>query len=333
MHPIMKSMRSSLAKGDAEEVVDCGIAQKGDEAFAGRAQMSRDKRSSHVEPPKAKDLFRDAEPKMAEERDLKYHAGNAIQLDRNKCLTPTDFSPDFPGSNAAMRHVEAAEMQRDALHTRSLEKWAHDSFMAHARVLLCKHSTRLGMLYISDFLQMYVSSPPRHELAMQMVAIQQHVDSPPLRRILKDITKQSSSGSLSNKWFLDLVEVLQMVLEEESSISTQLSAIGVVCNRMSLHFAKRACGGHYPTADKLAKTSVYFRRIIMALLVLADKLGCYERNSVSRRPKRKVDKDIEVGDETYMFSLKSALEEPESDEDDDDDEESSEEEVSDIVAD
>lgn len=326
----MKSMRSSLAKGDADDVVDCGIAQKGDDAFSTRAQMSRDKRNSQVEAPKAKDLFRDTETRMAEERDLKYHAGNSIELDRNKCLSPSDFSPDFPGSNAALRHAEAAELQRDAVHTRSLEKWAHDSFMAHARVLLCKHSTRLGMLYISDFLQMYVSSPPRHELAMQMVAIQQHVESPPLRRILKDLTKQNSNGSLSNKWFLDLVEVLQMVLEEESSVSTQLSAIGVICNRMSLHFAKRASGGHYPTADKLAKTSVYFRRIIMALLTLADKLGCYERNSVSRRPKRKADKDIEDGDETYMFSLKSALEEPESDEEDD---ESSEEEVSDFVVD
>lgn len=326
----MKSMRSSFAKGDAEDVVDCGIAQKGDDAFETRAQMSRDKRNSHVEAPKAKDIFRDSEPAMAEERDLKYHAGNAIELDRNKCLRPADFSPDFPGSNAALRHAEAAELQRDAVHTRSLEKWAHDSFMAHARVLLCKQSTRLGMLYISDFLQMYVTSPPRHELAMQMVAIQQHVDSPPLRRILKEITKQNANGGLSNKWFIDLVEVMQMVLEEESSISTQLSALGVVCNRMSLHFAKRACGGHYPTADKLAKTSVYFRRVIMSLLSLADKLGCYERNSVSRRPKRKADKDVEVGDETYMFSLKSALEEPESDEEDD---ESSEEEVSDFVVD
>lgn len=327
----MKSMRSSFAKGDADEVVDCGIAQKGDDAFATRTQMRRDKRNSNVEPPKAKDLFRDAEPRMAEERDLKYNAGNAIELDRNKCLTPNDFAPDFPGSNAALRHAEAAELQRDAVHTRSLEKWAHDSFMAHARVLLCKQSTRLGMLYISDFLQMYVNSPPRHELAMQMVAIQQHVDSPPLRRILNDLTKQNQNGSLSNQWFIDLVEVLQMILEEESSISTQLSAIGVVCNRMSLHFAKKASGGHYPTADKLAKTSVYFRRIIMSMLTLADKLGCYERNSVSRRPKRKTDKDIEDGDETYMFSLKSALEEPESDEEDDD--ETSEEEISDFVAD
>lgn len=252
---------------------------------------------------------------MDEERDLAYHAGNAVKLDRERCFTPRDFEPDLPASNAALRHTMVADLQRDATHTRSLEKWAHDSFMAECRVLLTKHSTRLGMLYLSDFLHMFVGAPPRHELAMQMVALQQHADSAPLRRILRDVTKREGE-QLVNQWFLDLVEVIQMVMDEESRISTQLSAIGVVCNRMSLHFAKKACGGHYPTADKLAKTSMYFRRIILATLTLADKIGCYERNTVQRRGKRKADSRVEESDETYMFSLKHALEERESDEED-----------------
>lgn len=316
MHPIMKSMRSSIEKGEPDVTLDCGIAQKGDDAFEARAQMARDK-SNATSLPQPKDLFRDPEPKMSEERDLMYNAGNVLALDTNRRLRPEDFVPDMPGSNAALRHMQAAELHRDAKHTRSLEQWAHDSFMAHSRLLLAKHSTKLGMLYLSDFLHMYVTSPPRHELAMQMVAIQQHTDSAPLRRILKNITSKNQSGELANQWFIDLLEVMQLIVEEESSLSTQLAAMGVVCNRMALHFAKRACGGRYPTADKLAKTSVYFRRIMMALLVLSDKLGCYERNTVPRKSRRRADRYVEEDDASYMFSLKSALEDPESDENDD----------------
>lgn len=318
MHPIMKNLRNALDGSDSP-AADRGIAQRGDANFDTRAQIAKDKSENFGLPP-ATDLFREGEVKMEDERDLMFKAGESMKVSE-KVLEPDDFRPDFPGSNAALRHTQAAELKRNASHTRSLEQWAHDTFMADARALLVKHSTRLGLLYLNDFLEMYTHSKPMHELAVQLVALSQHTTNRPLQRLLKDIASRNDYGELSAQWYLDLLDVMQMIVEEEKDLRTQLSAIGVTCNRMALHFAKKACGGKYPSADKLAKTSMYFRRILIATLELCERIGCYERNSVPRRPRRAADTKMEDSDETYMFSLRRALEEHSNEEEDDDFEE------------
>lgn len=318
----MRNIRSSVATGDTDgpsQTIDSGIATKADEAFQLRKQQREERLNTSLPP--ATDIFRDDNPKMAEERDLLFNSGKVMKVDSKRVLEPKDFVPDMVGSNAAQRHMQAAEIKRNASHTMDLEMWSHDTFINTCRQLLVKPSTKLGLLYLSDFIHNYLDHPPKHELAVQMVAIQQHVQSGSLRRLLVRIADKNSNGDLVNGWLVDLIDVLEMIVEEEHSLKGQLSAIGVTCNKLSLHFAKKACGGHYPTADKLAKTGMYFKRIIVQVLVLADSLGCYERNTVARLPVKKSKREIETGDDTYMFSLKSALEGPDSDEEDISDEE------------
>ncbi|AGS11268.1 52K protein [Duck adenovirus 1] len=317
MHPIMKTVRTAVANEEQDGTqcpIDCGIANKGDGAFSMRKQQRDDRVPVSAAPPV--DVFRSPSPKMSEERDLMYHSGNAIDIDTNRKLEVKDFSPDIPGSSAANRHIQAAELYRNAKYTKDVETWAHDTFIATCRQLLRRPAVPLGLLYLTDFLHNYVQHPPRHELAIQFVAIQQHVENSVLRRLLSRISEKNDKGQLTQQWFMDLVQVLEMIVEEETSVSTQLSAICVACNRLALHFAKKASGGHYPTADKLAKTNVYFRRIITAVLALADSLGCYERNTVPRQPLKRSKRMVESGDDTYMFSLRNALEGPETDDED-----------------
>ncbi|UJZ92506.1 52K protein [Barthadenovirus sternae] len=319
MHPIMKNIRSTVSncEGDgSQRIIDCGIANKGDEIFELRQQQRDDKNTTNSTLPEAVDIFRDPEPKMSEERDLVFKSGLSLDVDKGRKLEPNDFKPDVIGSNSALRHMQAAEMHRNSSHTADLEIYAHDMFMITVRQLLKHPSTKLGLLYLCDFLDNYVNSKPTHELAVQMVTLQHHIDSPVLRRIFSKINCRDDKGNLTQQWILNLINVIQMIVEEEMSVSSQLCGIGVACNKLALHFAKKASGGHYPTADKLAKTSTYFRRIIVAILNLAKSIGCYERNTTPRLPLKKSHREVETGDDAYMFSLTTALEGPESDEED-----------------
>ncbi|QEJ80728.1 52K protein [Psittacine adenovirus 3] len=317
MHPIMRNMRAGHEYADGEEMPapsNCGIAVRSDEELQARKEQRADHAGASAGPKRPKDVFRDAEPRMAEERDLAYKAGKAVTVDMSKVLCPEDFSPDMPGSSPAERHIQAAELKRNATHTDNLEEWAHDTFMMTCRQLLRQHSTRLGVIYLSDFLHSYVDSPPKHELAVQMAAIQQHTQNAVLRRALQRAGEKNEKGESTQKWFLDLIRVIEMIVEEERHVGAQLAALNVTCNRLALHFAKKAAGGHYPSADKLAKTSIYFRRVICGVLALAQAIGCYERNTTPRLPLPKCKREVEDSDESYMFSLRTALEGPETEE-------------------
>lgn len=319
MHPIMKNIRSTVSncEGDgSQRIIDCGIANKGDELFEIRQQQRDDKNATNSNIPDAIDVFRDPEPKMSEERDLLFKSGLSLDVNKQRVLEPDDFKPDILGSNVAMRHMQAAEMQRNSSHTADLEIYAHDMFMRTVRQLLRHPSTKLGLLYLCDFLDNYINTTPSHELAVQMVTLQHHINSNVLKRIFSKINIKDEKGNFTQKWLINLINVLQMIVEEEMSISSQLSGIGVACNKLALHFAKKASGGHYPSADKLAKTSTYFRRIIASVLDLAKSIGCYERNTTPRLPIKKSSREVESGDDAYMFSLTNALEGPESDEED-----------------
>lgn len=313
----MKNMRAGHEYDERDDISapsNCGLALRSDEELQARKEQRCDHAGASAGLRKATDLFRDGEARMAEERDLAYKAGKALKVDMNKVLHPADFSPDMPASSPADRHMQAADLKRNATHTDNLEEWAHDTFMVTCRQLLRQHSTKLGVIYLSDFLHSYVDSPPKHELAVQMAAIQQHTQNPVLRRALQRAGEKNEKGEPTQQWLLDLVRVIEMIVEEERNLSSQLAALNVTCNRLALHFAKKAAGGHYPSADKLAKTSMYFRRVICGLLALAQAIGCYERNTTPRLPLPKSKREVEDSDESYMFSLRTALEGPDSEE-------------------
>ncbi|AAK13168.1 52K protein [Bovine atadenovirus D] len=326
MHPILQNFRSSLedsshaisSSGTSELIDDknknfnVGIASKHDEETTLRETQRNDKI------PKSKihkiDVFRDEEPKMAEERDLIYNASNHISLNLDKKLEPEMFKPDFPGTNAAQRHIEAAEVHRNGNHTRDLEQWCHDTFVSHAKQLLLRPNLSLGMTYLDDFLQTYLEHSNSSELTFQLITLLSHTTEPTLRRLLSSVSQKDSKGNFKQQWLIDLVTCLYLIIRDEQNINERLSALLTTSNHLALYFAKKASGGFYPTADKLAKTHIYFKRIILAVLALADNIGSYNRNPHCRRPLKKSKLEVEPSDDSYMFSLKGALETPESDE-------------------
>lgn len=268
-----------------------------------------------TEPVRPVDVFRDGGVKPDERRDLEYKSGNMMTLDTERVLTPRDFEPDVTGSNSAMRRMEAAEIKRNAVNTKDLEAWAHDYFMDTCFQLISRVSVELGIVYLSDFVRNYVDRPPSHALATQMVLLQQHADSC-LRKILGSLGSDPTSGKTTGAWYVDLVGVIELIIEEERTPASRVSALGVAVNRLALHFAKKACGGTYPTADKLAKTGVYFRRVIAETLVLADRISCYDKYYSNVKPVSKVRAVQEQDEASYLFSLRSALDSTDSDTED-----------------
>lgn len=321
MHPAIKAV-SSFSSGDTAGVGNdsaYGVASdRSSESFKARKQA----RLESVLPtaPEPKNVFSTgAGDRMDEARDLEYKSGLAMTVDGDRVLVPTDFKPDIKGSNPAMRRMEACELKRNASHTHDVETWAHDQFMESCKQLLARPSVELGIVYFGDFIRNYVDRPPNHQLAVQMVLLQQHAD-PCLKRILTSIKSPDQEGRQNvSDWFVDLVGVLELVVEEERTAESRASAAGVIVNKLSLHFAKKACGGSYPTADKLSKTNIYFKRVVVSCLRLADRIGCYDRD-ITARPKQiaRSRKVLEPTDAEYLFNLESALEGAESDEDSED---------------
>ena len=326
MHPILQNFRSSLEdspnvisssgttelKDDKDKILNVGIASKHDEEAILRESQRLDKISKSKIP--KTDVFRDEEPKMAEERDLIYNASKYINLDLEKKLEPEMFKPDFPGTNAAQRHIEATEVYRNGNYTRDLEQWSHDTFVSHAKQLLLRPNISLGITYLDDFLQTYLDHSNSSELTFQLITLLSHTSEPCLRRLLSSISQKDSKGNFKQQWLIDLVTCLYLIIRDEQNLSERLSALLTTSNHLALYFSKKASGGFYPTADKLAKTHIYFKRIILAILALADNIGSYTRNPQCRRPIKRSKLEVEPSDDSYMFSLKGALETPESDE-------------------
>lgn len=318
MHPILQNLRSSVeSPGDIknDHIHSVGIASRNDdEANLRRAQRDDNLPSAQVP---VVDIFRDPGPKMAEERDLTFKASKSIHLDTDKKLKTEMFEPDLPGTSEAQRHIEASEILRNGQYTRSLEQWSHDNFIKNAKYLLLRSGISLGVTYLDDFLQTYIDNPLSTELVAQLVNLQLHCDEPVLKRVLGDISKRDSHGKFLNQWLVDLISCIYMIIRDEQTISQRLSAILTCSNHLALYFAKKASGGFYPTADKLAKTHTYFRRIILAILRLAENVGSYKRNCVPPQPFKKSKVEVEPSDESYMFSLRGALEQPDSEEEED----------------
>lgn len=301
-------------RNSPDNLVACGIASVGDSHDLLRHKQRQDRLPAASVP--VVDLFRDkSRSYMEDERHLHYHAGNEIELDKNRLLDVDDFRPDYDGTNAAQRHMQAAEIKRNSNHTRDLEEWAFDAFVDHARQLVMRHQTGLGILYLHDFISTFLDHPPSHELLMQLFTLQNHTRDPTLKRCLSKISERTSNGELVYQWLVDLIAVIHMIFRDEQSVRERLTALLTTVNHISLHFAKKAVGGRYPSSDKLAKTHTYFKRIVLALLSLADSIGCYSRNSTPPRYQKRMHIMPETSDESYMFSLKGALESPDTDED------------------
>lgn len=319
MHPILKHIRSSPDQGQngggsedgATAEVHCGIASTG-----GREEHQRSKQREDRQPKPGvptTDIFRDERNVYGDgERDLQFKSSRCIDLDPSP-IQLDDFAPDVAGSRAS-RQMEAAKLVRNGNHTRDVERWQHDSFVSHVSQLLKRPFTGLGVLYLSDFLSTYVELPPNHAMTMQLVTIINHTGEPTLRRLLHSIGEKDQDGHLKNDWLVQLVHIVEMIFKDERADEKRLTAILTVANELALNFAKKASGGQYPTTDRLSKTLTYFRRIILATLSLAESLGCYTNNCCARKPEKRCKTTREPGDESYMFSLKGALEAPDSDE-------------------
>lgn len=333
MHPILKNIRSTvehassalteppkqdtgylnLAGSSPDNLVACGIASAGDSHDLMRYKQREDRLPSASVP--VVDLFRDKTHQYKEdERHLQYHAGASMELDKSRLLDVDDFRPDFQGTNVAQRHMQAAEVKRNSNHTRDLEEWAFDAFVDHARQLVLRPQTALGVLYLHDFISTFLEHPPTHELVMQLLTLQNHTSDPTLKRNLSKIIDRSANGDLVYQWLIDLIAVIHMIFRDEQTVRERLTALLTTVNHISLHFAKKASGGRYPSSDKLAKTHTYFKRIVLAILSLADSIGCYGRNPGSLKHPKRAHIMPETSDESYMFSLKGALESPDTDE-------------------
>lgn len=326
MHPILKHIRSSPdprqqsgggvsggedSGGACAAEVHCGIASTGGREDQQRAKQREDRQPKPGVP--ATDLFRDDKNVYGDgERDLQYRASRCVELDRAP-VRVEDFAPDVAGSRAS-RQMEAAKLVRNGNHTRDVERWQHDSFVSHVNQLLLRPFTSLGVLYLSDFLNTYVDLPPNHSLSMQLVAIINHTNEPTLRRLLQNIGERDAEGRLKNDWLVQLLNIVEMIFKDERANEKRMTALLTVANELALNFAKKAGGGQFPTTDRLSKTLTYFRRIILSVLALADSLGCYTNNCCARKPEKRCKTTAEQGDESYMFSLKGALEAPDSDE-------------------
>lgn len=330
MHPILKNIRTRLCTGEGgvgetgdhlvfpDGASGAGIATAPHHDHETRAQVLDDKLPpARVE---REDVFRSPARRRAEERDLRYHSGKAVRMAGVQKIGPEDFAPDAPGSSRAARLIEAAELRRNAQHTDSLERWAYDAFVNSCRVFLLRGHTGLGMMYLHDFIQTFLAAPPSHALTAQWLTLQHHIESAPLRRAFSLLNEKAADGRPTQQWLVDLVAVLNLILREGGmTLQERLAAISTTCNQLSLHFAKRACQGGYPTADKLSKTNTYFRRTITSILALCEALGRYQTTPVTPRPRKRARQELEDSDASYLFSLERALEEPESDEEDDED--------------
>lgn len=328
MHPILKNIRSLPDnQGSPTEpgmtaaatgTTSCGIASRGDQECLLREAQREDRIPKPAVP--AVDLFRDSNAFMTGERDLMYQSSNQISLDPS-IVEPEDFVPDEMGSRA-QRHMEACKLRANGQHTRDIEKWQHDTFQSRVKQMLYRHHTPLGALYLSDFLNTFVDNPPSHGLTMQLITLVNHVNDPTLKRFLKDIASRDSEGKLKYKWLLNLVNIIDMIFRDEATARERLTALLTVANQFALCFSKKANGGMFPSTDQLSKTHTFFRRIILGLLSLAESIGCYSTNHLASRPQKRAKVEVEPSDDSYMFSLKGALEAPESDEEDEDSEES-----------
>ncbi|AAA84973.1 52K [Ovine adenovirus 7] len=329
MHPILQNLRSSLEtpdlssnspgtsnKNEKDEFEPAvGISSKPSDEF----NMRRSQRDDNL--PKSQipvvDILHDKNPKMAEERDLMYKSSACIKLDDSKQLKTDMFRPDFAGTSPAQRHIEAAELKRNGSYTRSLEQWTHDSFISHVKQLLSRPFISLGITYLDDFLQTYLDHTESSSLNFQLFTLINHCSENTLKRILKHISKKNEKNQYVNQWLIDLITCIYLIIRDEQNVTEQVNALLVTSNHLALHFAKKATGGFYPTADKLAKTHIFFKRIILGILSLAESIGCYTVNPYCKNPLKKSKVEVEPSDEMYMFSLKGALEHPDSDEDED----------------
>lgn len=326
MHPILKNIRSTVEHATpamperadhptnaTNSMTACGIATKHEEADILRYKQKDDRLPGAKVP--VVDVFRDkTNHYMDGERHLRYHAANDIVIDADRKLDVDDFRPDFLGSNEAQRHMQAAEIKRNGNYTQDLEQWAFDNFVEHARQLIIRPHTSLGLLYLSDFIDTFLDHNPTHDLVSQMILLQNHTREPTLRRAFSKITEKDRQGRYIYQWLLDLITVLDMIFRDEHTDRERLTAILTAINHIALHFAKKASGGHYPSADKLAKTHTYFKRLVLAILALAETIGSYTRNPSAVRPIKRAHALDENDDESYMFSLKGALECPEEEE-------------------
>lgn len=268
----------------------------------GRMEGKREARFPKV------NLLRDGPLQPEGLRQSKLEAGSLLRVSDEK-LEENDFLPDYPGTSEGARRVEAAMLKQNSQSTVALEKSFMASFLSATRDFLTRYETACGVYMLQDFVHSFVQASDRSTLMAQLSLIRSHIGNGVLSRAFSDL------GDSRNRWCVDLVDMLDSIVNDSNLLLEQMvSACNITVTRLGTFYAKRACGCEYPTSDQVMKCVTFFCRVLVALLGLAQTLGCYSVGVVSRRnrtmPAGHAASNVpdEISDYDFMLSLQDALE-------------------------
>ncbi|AFC40568.1 encapsidation protein 52K [Goose adenovirus 4] len=250
-------------------------------------------------------LFKDPRsviPQNDYEREAMYRSGQAIDVNRQRVLTPSDFEGD-PRFNPAVNHLKAAELKRQAEQTSFNEEFRNVSHQAKLRTALTRRELKAGIFYLYDFVQTYMDHPDgRVALNPQLVLVAQHAGNSILAQRLWAIAEDR------NAWLRELIEMAYMIVNDPYlSVQQQLSAICTTVVELSMKYAKMVAKNGYPSMPQMAKTQEFFYRVMEAILNLSVEIGVYNNKPVQYR-QRRMSEIPQMSDSDYMFGLTQALE-------------------------
>ncbi|WNM87319.1 52K [Fowl aviadenovirus A] len=246
---------------------------------------------------------RDVVPNGDYERDLMYHSGQAIDIDRQRVLTPEDFKGSEPAFTPAVNHMRAAELKRAAEQTAFGEELRNTCHQTRIRTALLRSEIGAGIYYLYDFVQTYLEHPDgRVKLNPQLVLVAQHAGNTMLAQRLWAIAEEK------NAWLRDLIEMAYMIVNDPYlNTEQQLSAICTTVVELSMKYAKLAAKNGYPSMAQMAKAQEFFYRVMQAVLDLGVQVGVYNNRPARYRQKR-MSEIPQMTDAEYMFGLTQALE-------------------------
>lgn len=248
---------------------------------------------------------RDVTPQNDYERDVMFKSGQAIEINRNRVLTPRDFEadPGDPTFSPAVNHIKAAELKRCAEQTAFNEEIRNNCHQARIKSSLCRPELPAGLYYLYDFVQTYVEHPDgRVKLNPQLMLVAQHAGNTVLAQRLWSIAEDK------NAWLRDLIEMAYMIVNDAyMNHDQQLSAICTTVVELSMKYAKLAAKNGYPSMAQMAKAQEFFYRVMEAILDLGVQVGVYNNRPVRFRQKHYSELP-QMTDADYMFGLTQALE-------------------------
>ncbi|AWY10557.1 52K [Polar bear adenovirus 1] len=307
MHPVLRQMKPSSINL-TEPVTHIAEEGEGLARIEGhepdkhpRVCLKKDSSESYIP---EKNVFRDHPgDEMEQMRDMKYRSGKEIQLDKMRVLTENDFEID-PSSrvSAARKHMEAADLVTAYEQTAKQEANFQKTFSNHIRVLISREEVNIGLMYLWDFIEAFVSNPSSKTLNAQLFLIVQHSrDDGIFRDALLSINAPES------RWLLDLVNILQTIIVQERSLRTseKVAAVNYSVITLGRYYARKIFKTPFVPLDKEVKIDTFYMRMVMKILCLCDDLGVYRNERLQRVIS--ASRYLETGDSELMMGLRDAL--------------------------